>query len=40
MNTIQRVYEVVSQIPKGKVMTYGDVAKAAGIKSSFRGAPD
>lgn len=26
----QRVYEIVAQIPEGKVMTYGDVAALAG----------
>lgn len=26
----QRVYEIVAQIPKGRVMTYGQVATAAG----------
>jgi len=26
----QRVYEIVAQIPKGKVMTYGQVASMAG----------
>src|SRR3989304_9688908 len=26
----QRVYELVAQIPKGKLMTYGQVAAAAG----------
>jgi O-6-methylguanine DNA methyltransferase len=29
----QRVYQIVSNIPKGKVMTYGQVAKLVGIKS-------
>lgn len=29
----RRVYQIVTKIPKGKVMTYGQVAKLAGIKS-------
>lgn len=31
-----RVYEVVRQIPRGMVMTYGDVAKAAGSPGAAR----
>ncbi len=31
-----RVYVVVSKIPKGKVTTYGAIAEACGIKSSAR----
>ena len=27
------IYEVVSQIPEGKVLTYGSLAKLAGIKN-------
>lgn len=30
----QRVYEAVSRIPRGKVATYGEVAKALGCKSA------
>ena len=30
MTIAQKVYKVVSSIPKGKVMTYGEVAKKAG----------
>lgn len=30
----QKVYEIVSQIPPGKVLTYQKVAEMAGIKSS------
>ncbi len=30
----QRVYKIVSQIPYGKVTTYGAIANALGIKSS------
>jgi methylated-DNA-protein-cysteine methyltransferase-like protein len=28
--TFQRIYEVVKTIPRGKTMTYGEVAKRAG----------
>ena len=31
MNTFDKVYEVVSKIPKGKVTTYGEIAKFIGI---------
>lgn len=31
--TCELVYDVVRQIPKGKVMTYGDVAKKAKISN-------
>jgi len=31
-----KVYEVVAQIPFGKVATYGDIAEACGIRSSAR----
>ncbi len=30
MNTFETIYEVVKQIPKGKVATYGQVATLAG----------
>lgn len=30
MNTFEKIYEVVSNIPKGKVATYGKVALLAG----------
>lgn len=30
MNTFERIYEVVKQIPKGRVATYGQVARLAG----------
>lgn len=33
MNTFEKVYAVVSQIPKGKVLTYKKVAEKAGIKN-------
>lgn len=32
----KRVYEIVRQIPTGKVCTYGEIAKALGMKSSAR----
>ncbi len=32
----EKVKEIVSQIPYGKVTTYGEIAKAIGIKSSAR----
>ena len=31
-----KVYEVVAEIPKGKVTTYGAIAEVCGIKSSAR----
>lgn len=36
MNFNQRVYEVVKQIPKGKVATYGQVARAIGAPRAAR----
>lgn len=36
MNFNQRVYEVVKQIPKGKVTTYGEVAKIIGAPRCSR----
>ncbi|MCL5970814.1 MAG: MGMT family protein [Patescibacteria group bacterium] len=30
MNTFQKIYKVVSKIPKGETMTYKEVAKKAG----------
>ncbi|OGL34269.1 hypothetical protein A3F64_00555 [Candidatus Saccharibacteria bacterium RIFCSPHIGHO2_12_FULL_42_8] len=35
-NFKEMVYEVVAQIPKGKVMTYGDIAAYCGSASSAR----
>ena len=32
MNTFERIYEIVKQVPKGKVATYGQVALLAGNK--------
>ncbi len=32
----EKVFEIVKQIPKGKVTTYGYIAKALGIRSSAR----
>ena len=34
MDFKQKVYKLVGQIPKGKVSTYGRVAKRAGVKSA------
>ncbi len=31
MNTFQKVYAIVSKIPKGRVMTYGQIAKLADV---------
>ena len=36
MNFFERVYEVVKRIPKGKVLTYGDVARAVGAPRCAR----
>ena len=30
MNTFERIYEIVKQIPGGKVATYGQIASLAG----------
>ena len=32
----EKVYEIVRQIPKGKVTTYGAIAETIGMKSSSR----
>lgn len=32
----QKVYKVVSKIPKGKILTYKEVAKRAGNEKAFR----
>ncbi len=32
----EKVYRIVKQIPKGKVTTYGSIAKAIGLRSSAR----
>ena len=34
----ERVYKVVSKIPKGRVLTYAQVAKLAGSPRAFRAA--
>ncbi|MBI4089661.1 MAG: MGMT family protein [Candidatus Levybacteria bacterium] len=34
MNTFEKIYKVVSQIPKGKVSTYKKVAEKVGIKNA------
>jgi len=36
MNFNQRVYEVLRQVPKGKVTTYGDIARLIGAPRSAR----
>lgn len=33
----QKVYQVVKKIPKGKVLTYKEVAKRAGSPRAYRG---
>lgn len=33
VNKQQEVYRLVSKIPKGRIMTYGQIAKALGIKN-------
>ncbi|MDE7182453.1 MAG: MGMT family protein [Clostridia bacterium] len=35
-NFFERVYEVVKKVPKGKVTTYGDVARAIGAPRCSR----
>ncbi len=35
-NFFSRVYEIVRQIPEGKVMTYGQVARKLGTKDARR----
>lgn len=32
-DTYERIYDLVKQIPIGKVSTYGDISKSLGIKS-------
>jgi len=34
MKPFEKIYDIVSKIPKGKVMTYGQVAKKAGIHNA------
>lgn len=34
MNTFDKVYKIVSKIPRGKVSTYGTIAKEIGITNS------
>ncbi len=36
MNTQQRVYKKLLEVPRGKVTTYGELAKAVGIKNGQR----
>ena len=33
MNTFDKVYKVVAKIPRGKVTTYGEIAKKIGINN-------
>jgi methylated-DNA-protein-cysteine methyltransferase-like protein len=33
MNTFDKIYKVVSKIPKGKVLTYKNVAEISGVKN-------
>lgn len=33
MNTFERIYKAVARIPRGKVSTYGAIAKYVGIKN-------
>src|SRR5882724_7404582 len=35
-NSFERIRRVVSKIPRGRVMTYGDVARAAGMPGAAR----
>ena len=36
MNTFELIYNVVSNIPKGKVATYGQIAKQIGMPKSSK----
>ncbi len=36
MNLEQKVYKKLLEVPKGKVTTYGDLAKAVGLKNGQR----
>ncbi len=36
MNLEQKVYKKLLEVPKGKVTTYGDLAKAIGLKNGQR----
>ena len=38
MNSFEKVYKVVSKIPKGKVLTYKEVAELAGVNPKASGA--
>lgn len=31
MNTFEKIYSIVSEIPRGKVLTYGDISVTLGI---------
>ena len=34
MNSFERIYKIVSKIPKGKVLTYKKVAEISGVKNA------
>lgn len=34
MNSFEKVYKIVSKIPKGKILTYKRVAEIAGVKNA------
>ena len=36
MEINEKIYKIVNSIPKGKVTTYGTIAKAIGLRSSAR----
>lgn len=36
MNFFERVYKIVRKIPRGKVMTYGQIAEALGTRDARR----
>ena len=36
MNIEQKVYKKLLDVPKGKITTYGDLAKAVGLKNGQR----
>lgn len=36
MNTDKKIYKKLLKVPKGKITTYGDLAKAVGLKNGQR----
>jgi len=34
MNTFQKIHDIVAKIPEGKVATYGQIAKLAGVSNA------